>query len=332
MKVKGNGGISAEVIAKSASSVNGGTVTTFSLEYPRFIHSEFMTHRLFSRNAASSRAIPVEKVIEQVEDNPAIPIHWGKNQKGMQAKEECTELVYQKYYSELDGYDGYWTPREWAWRFCAKESCKRAKEFSESGYHKQVVNRILEPYQFIKVVVTATSFDNFFWLRCHSDAQPEIRELADCMYKAYQQTEAAVLSPGVWHVPYVDYTSVLGYTIPINGDYENGRIDLTLAEALKVSASCCAQVSFRSLDTSLEKALRIYDRLVESKPVHSSPLEHQCTPIVNPEFKSTEDIWEDGVTHMDVDYNFWSGNFKGWIQHRQLLKDHTCWKFEKPVD
>lgn len=330
MKVEGKGGISAKVIAKSRSSVNGQTVTTFELEYPRFIHSEFMTHRLFSRNAASSRAIPVEKVIEQVEDNPAIPIHWGKNQKGMQAKEECTELVYQKYYSELDGYDGYWTPREWAWRFCAKESCKRAKEFSESGYHKQVVNRILEPYQFIKVVVTATSFDNFFWLRCHSDAQPEIKELADCMYKAYQETNAVTLEPGQWHVPYIE-----NFMVNDSGEMEYFDSDgsqITLEEALKVSASCCAQVSYRLLDTSLEKALRIYDTLVNSKPAHSSPFEHAATPMEKPNWRTDEDAWEEGVTHMDREGDLWSGNLKSFVQFRQLLEDHTCWKFEKPVD
>ncbi len=316
MKVEGKGGISAKVVAKSRSSVNGQTVTTFELEYPRMIHAEMLTHRLFSRNSASSRAIPVKKVIAQVESNPAMPIHWGLNKKGMQAFEEHSDVGRCKR----------------AWRRITAMAIGFAGALDEEGLHKQVVNRILEPYQFIKVVVTATEFDNFFWLRCHSDAQPEIRELADCMYKAYQQTEAAVLSPGAWHVPYVDYTSVLGYTIPINGDYENGRIDLTLEEALKVSASCCAQVSYRALDTSLEKALRIYDMLIESKPMHSSPVEHACTPMEKPNWRIDESAWEEGVTHMDREGDLWSGNLKGFVQFRQLLDNHTCWNFEKTLE
>ncbi len=317
MLVEGKGGISARVIAKSVSSVNGQTVTTFELEYPRFIHSELMTHRLFSRNAASSRAIPINKVVEQVESNPAMPIHWGLNQKGMQASEEHSDVG----------------RCEQAWRTISAMTTGFAESLDEEGLHKQIVNRILEPYQFIKVVVTATEFDNFFWLRYHSDAQPEIRELADCMYKAHQEAPEFTLSPGEWHTPYVGHMAgprnELWYYLD---DGHGDDLILTLEEALKVSASCCAQVSFRSLDTSLEKALRIYDMLIESKPMHASPVEHACTPMEKPNWRIAEDAWEDGATHMDREGDLWSGNFKGWIQHRQLLDDHTCWNFEKPVD
>lgn len=325
MEVKGKGGISAKIIADSVSSVNGQRITTFELEYPRFIHSEFMTHRLFSRNAASSRAIPVKKIIEQVESNPATPIHWGLNQKGMQASEEHenTEACQN------------------AWQAISNDVCEAAEALDEQNLHKQVINRILEPYQFIKVVCTATEFDNFFWLRCHEDAQPEIKELADCMYKAHQQNTAFIqeLESGEWHTPYVDYTKSLGYTIPVDGDYENGRIDLTLEEALKVSSSCCAQVSFRALDNSLEKACKIYNMLVESKPVHASPLEHQGTPMkwaaehtyidVSSVDDLVEEDWDKGTTHMDKSGYLWSGNFKGFIQHRQLIPENACWKFNQ---
>jgi len=312
MEVKGKGGISAKIVADSISSVNGKRITTFELEYPRFIHSEFMTHRLFSRNAASSRAIPVEKVIEQVEDNPAMPIHWGINQPGMQADDE---------HEDIESCKG-------AWKEFAGAVCDTAEVFNEQKLHKQIVNRILEPYQFIKVVLTATEYDNFFWLRCHSDSQPEIRELADCMYKARQQNIPQELDPGEWHVPYVDYTKELGYTIPVDNDYENGRIDLTEEEALKVSASCCAQVSYRVLDNSVEKACKIYDQLVESKPVHASPFEHQATPMLYPE-QIDGIIVEEGATHIDRFGKTWSGNFKGWIQHRQLIPDNVCWEYDK---
>src|SRR5690554_1335809 len=321
MEVKGKGGISAKIVADSISSVNGKRITTYELEYPRFIHSELMTHRMFSRNAASSRAIPTKKIIEQVEDNPAMPIHWGMNQAGMQAKEELSEP--SKHHVQV------------SWYMSSQQAARVAEDMSSEGAHKQIVNRILEPYQFIKVVLTATEFDNFFWLRCHEDSQPEFRELADCMYKARQQSAPQELDPGEWHVPYVDYTKGLGYTIPVDNDYENGRIDLTLEEALKVSASCCAQVSYRVLDNSVEKACKIYDQLVESKPVHASPFEHQATPVEEVEY---EIDWEQdythaigtpsrGITHYDREGDAWSGNFKGWVQHRQLIPDNVCWEY-----
>lgn len=328
MKVEGKGGISATIIADSIA--NNKRITTFELEYPRFIHSEFMTHRLFSRNAASSRAIPTNKLIDLVDKNPAMPIHWGKNQPGMKADEECSnEIVIH----------GQSYTREEMWGLAAEKSSWFAQEFNDFGYHKQIVNRILEPYQFIKVVCTATEFDNFFWLRCHKDAQPEIRELADCMYNAMQQNTAFIqeLDHGEWHVPYVDYTKTLGYTIPVGDDYENGRIDLTLDEALRVSSSCCAQVSYRVLDNSIEKAEKIYHMLVTSEPIHASPFEHQATPIPTHEARIEWDTAythalgtpSKGITHYDRYGNAWSGNLCGWVQHRQLIPNNTFYNHKE---
>jgi len=312
-EVKGKGGIVARVVAKSANKSNPESVIcTFELEYQRFIHSELMTHRLFSRNAMSSRAVPVSKMINHVKDNPAMPIHWGANQAGMQAEKELTG-------TELIAVTNDWI-------YAAKESAAIAETMSGYGAHKQIVNRILEPYQMMKTVLTATEFDNFFYLRCHSDAQPEIKELADCMYKAYQKVEAEILSNGEWHTPYVDHFRAS------DGDafleYHTGGLAVSKPDALKVSSSCCAQVSYRLLDSSIDKALDIYDKLVNSKPVHASPFEHQATPM--PLFEECEGVtqnWPDGVTHMDSKYNYWSGNFKEWIQYRQLIKDNVCDKY-----
>jgi len=231
LKVDGKGGISATIVADSVSEA-GKRITTFELEYPRFIHAELLTHRLLSRNAASSRAIPVNKMIEHVEENTAMPIHWGKNQKGMQANNECNSIIGE-------------CSREQLWRNAAWCATDIADAFATAGYHKQIVNRLLEPFQFIKVVCTATEYDNFFWLRKHPDAQPEIAELARVMWEAREQSEPMLLKAGEWHVPYVDRSN-LGYTIPVDGDYENGRINLSIEDALKISASCCAQVSYRS--------------------------------------------------------------------------------------
>lgn len=312
--------VSAQIIAHSKSSITGKEIVTFELIYPRFIHSELMTHRLFSRNAASSRAIPVSKMIEMVRENPAAPIHYGKNQPGMQAKEE------------LDDWNKGCVVE--AWVSAATHAARLAEDMNKWGAHKQIVNRILEPFQWMKTVVTSTEWDNWFWLRNHPDAQPEIKRLAEVMLEALANSEAIPLFPGDWHVPYYD-----------NGTWIAGVDEKnTLEEALAISASCCAQVSYRKLDDSLEKAKDIFAKLIESKPCHASPCEHQATPMKKthaygqaPDFHPSEKgtcnhpasaySWEEGVTHADRKGNLWSGNFKGFVQHRQLIPDNACWNY-----
>ena len=317
-QVTGKGGISAKIIADSICP-RGKRVTTFELNYPRFIHSEFLTHRLFSRNAASSRAIPVPKMIDNIKANTAMPIHWGAHQKGMQADNECDAFV-----SSILGYEGdeYDKPsREQAWDLARNDAIFHAKAFHEAGYHKQIVNRLLEPFQFIKVVCTATEYDNFFWLRSHKDAQPEIRELSNCMYKAYQESEPTFLRIGEWHVPYVDTFRASDGDASL--EYIVGNIGVSLEDALKVSSSCCAQVSYRLTDNSLEKAEMLYRLLVDAKPVHASPFEHQCCPI-----DCEADLDTEGVTGYTNGLGYQSGNFFGFIQHRQLIDNHSCWNYE----
>lgn len=293
--------ISVSIIADSVS-IHGDRITTFELEYPRFIHSEFMTHRQFSRNSASSRAIPVSKMIEHIASNPAHPEHWGKNMSGMQAREELQEPSLTKVKT--------------LWNKAKETACNIALEMMAEGAHKQIVNRILEPFQIIKVVMTTTEIQNFFYLRAHPDAQPEIRMLAEAMIEKYKESKPKELFPGEWHVPYY-----------LDGSWNKSN-EHSLSEALAISASCCAQVSYRKLDTSLEKAMSIYKRLVETKPVHASPFEHQATPmgvnIMNESIGSLDpDYWQEGVTHMDNKRRLWSGNFRGWIQYRQLIPGHV---------
>ena len=308
IEVKGKGGISAKIIADSICP-RGKRVTTYELNYPRFIHSEFMTHRLFSRNAASSRAIPVPKMIENIKANTAMPIHWGAHQKGMQADAECENTIS----------DGGWDfTRESWWEIARDEAIYAAEEFHAAGYHKQIINRLLEPFQFIKVVCTATSFDNFFWLRSHKDAQPEIRELSDCMYNARLDSLPNFLSYGEWHLPYVD---TRGGDLGI--EYIVDNVGVSLEDALKVSSSCCAQVSYRLTDNSLEKAEMIYKMLVEAEPVHASPIEHQCYPM-----DEETQLDSEGVTGYNNSLGHYSGNFFGWVQHRQLIPENTCWNYE----
>lgn len=298
--------ITAKIVADSLSPL--GRITTFELEYPRFIHSELMTHRLFSRNAASSRAIPVKTAIELIQQNTAMPIHWGKNQPGMSAKEECNAMLDTS--SESQGYD-----REEWWLEARDMAILHAKEYANKGYHKQIVNRLLEPFTHIKVVLTATEFDNWFWLRNHEDAQPEIRELAKRMHEEYTQSKPFSLNGVFWHVPYYNK----GQWVPTKSDADFVLLDengVTLSDALAISSSCCAQVSYRKLDDSVEKARNIFARLVESMPPHFSPFEHQATPMPTDANFNTP-----GVTHLDRYGNYWSGNFKGWIQHRQFIME-----------
>lgn len=331
-EVEGKNGIVARIVADSINEA-GNRITTFELEYHRYIHSEIMTHRLFSRNAMSSRAIPVTKMIEQVRNNPATPIHWGKNKAGMQAEEECNEPVY-----------GTWgeapVSREEAWTDYAWKAAEGAEHFSRAGYHKQIVNRLLEPFQRMKTVLTATEFNNFFWLRRDNDAQPEIHELADCMFEAMKQSQPELLKSGEYHTPYVEHFRASDGDAQL--EYIVDNVGVPIEEALAISSSCCAQVSYRSLDNSYDKAIDIYKKLLSGAKVHASPFEHQATPmkyITELDNKldqlsaenTTQDTqrWEKGITHVDRDGYYWSGNFKGFIQYRQTLKNHVCWEYDE---
>jgi len=268
--------------------------------YHNFVANNFVVHNCFSRNAASSRAVPTKKAVQHVRNNTAIPIYWGLNQSGMQAGEE------------------HHSPKacEDAWRYIANEVCGAVQALDEENLHKQVAARPLEPFQMMKVVVTATEWDNFLWLRDDEMAQPEIAELARCIKKCLEDNEPKLLKPGHYHLPYIS---------------EESLESLGLEDAIKVSVSCCAQVSYRNLDFSLEKAQKIYDMLIHADKVHSSPFEHVATPMEIAEIKNftgptmAKVFAQDGVTHVNRDGKVWSGNFHGWIQHRQTLKDHTKW-------
>jgi thymidylate synthase ThyX len=276
---------SATIIAGSENRYTGTRITTFELEYPRFIHAELMTHRAFSRNAASSRAIPVTKVIEHVQNNTAMPVHWGKNQAGMQAKEEIqdVESAVKIWYSARD------------------EAIKHAVKLHEAGCHKQIVNRLLEPFTIIKTLVTATDWNNWFWLRNHPDAQPEIKYLAEIMLQAMRDYEHRYdkLNDRDWHMPYVSWER----TGPIQRFYDSEGNTLTESQAMKISASCCAQVSYRKLDTSTDKAENIFDRLIASEPVHASPTEHQAMCLNIKDYRS--------------------GNFRDFMQFRQTIANNV---------
>lgn len=254
---------SAKVICHSEAP-NGEQLITLEIEMHRFILPEFNTHRSFSRNFQSSRAVPIEKMIEQVRDSPAMPVHWGKNQAGMVAEKELNSLVLT---SDRQTNCLYEASAIEAWKNIAHDVAEHAYYFNKAGYHKQLVNRLIEPFVRTKGVVTATkkAYEAFFKLRCHKDAQPEIKLLAERMQKAIAESKPRKLDYGEYHLPYVDFDD------PI---YSTG-------EAVKISSSCCAQVSYRRLDDSLEKACKVYDMLnlpvdgvYPEDPPHFSPTEH----------------------------------------------------------
>ena len=306
--VVGKEGITAKIVADSISE-SGKRITTFELEYPRWILAELNTHRQFSRNSMSSRAIPVSKQIQQIIENPATPVFWGLNQSGMSAKEE---------HSNIDVCKG-------AWKVIAEEYAAFADVLKEQNLHKQIVNRLLEPFQRMKTVLTATEFDNFFKLRLAPDAQPEIQELARCMKEARDNNKPEILKEGEWHTPYVNHFR------GSNGDaelmYIVDNVGVSLEDALSVSTSCCAQVSYRAIDNSYNKAMDVYTKLgLNTEHAHLSPTEHQGTPTVLGN-DCGYPTYPKGVTAIEPSKDIfsntgkvWSGNFDGWIQHRQLIE------------
>jgi thymidylate synthase ThyX len=242
--------IGAKVVADSVS-YGGRRITTLELTYPRFIHSEFMTHRAFSRNAASSRAIPVRKTIDQVLHNPAMPISFGAEKPGMQAGEQL----------DSDAYAYCWD----AIMALRLEAIKTVEGLVARGLHKSVANRYLEPWQEMKTIVTATEWNNFFSLRIDKDAQAEIQLLAKSMFAVMSSSVPRPLSAGQWHVPYVT---------------EEGLDSLVQR---KLSVARCARVSYKNHDgtqADLERDLMLHDRLASSR--HWSPFEHQATPTSSP--------------------------------------------------
>ena len=280
--------ISAKIIADSIAP-SGVRLTTFELKYPRFIHAEFMTHRVFSRNASSSRAIPLTRQIDMIENDIAYPHEFRKNQPGMQGTKVLGGSATKK--------------TKTIWTAAAHEAIGRARQLAELENHKQVVNRLIEPYSHIKVVCTATDYTNFFALRHHHMADPTIAELAKQMWEEYKKSIPETLLAGEWHLPYVD----------IYGEAPVWGAILVEEQAIRCSVSRCARVSYNRHDGSKptqEDDNKLYKRLLGAQPIHASPAEHQAQAV--------------------GDSNIRSGNFRGWIQYRQTLDGQNITEFKEP--
>lgn len=293
----------AKVLADSVSPA-GQRLTTLEATFPRFVLAEFNTHRVFSRNSASSRAIPVAKQLRRVLDDPYVPIEFGSNKPGMQAgpaltgaEREAAEAEWLKARDDTVRHVlGLITSPENVAGFADLDECLGAAEGSLKEppaewlkVHKQVANRLLEPFMWHTVIVSSTTWENFFNLRCHPDAQPEIRLIATKMRDACERSAPKRLDLDEWHLPLV-------------GEAEREEAS-SPEELAKISIGRCARVSYltHAGTRDLSADVFLYDRLLESG--HMSPMEHVARPMTPEELERSE----------------WSGNFQGWIAHRKLI-------------
>lgn len=268
----------AKILADSVNPA-GDRLTTFEITYPRFVHSELLTHRMLSRNSASSRAMPISKMIERVKTDPVEPVWWGKNQSGMQAKEELDDVA------KFDAKTYWHNARHTAIRY--------AECLAEIGAHKQIVNRLLEPWMWITVIVSATDWWHFFNLRHHSDAQPEIAKIAGMMYDLYTTNEPQKLLPGEWHLPLIHLDD---FDTP---NYIGKPGDPPILYFAWISAGRCARVSYLTHDgrRDMNADYELAQRLATNRPMHASPLEHPAKCL---------------------DSSVRIGNYTGWLQLRKL--------------
>ncbi len=300
-------GFQATVLADSISP-DGYRLTTLEVTFPRFILAEFNTHRVFSRNSASSRAIPVTKQLRRILENPFVPIEFGSNQPGMQAGAPLTG------HAHAEAKDEWLRARDDAVRHVLgltmtpgsigpdDELLPALEEIEEAvregtrpsdwlNVHKQVANRLLEPFMWHTVIVTATEWDNFWHLRDHPEAQPEIQLIARKMKEECEGSLPARVEWGGWHLPLIRDED--------RSDPEiRSEIDLA-----KVSVGRCARVSYltHAGKRDLSADLELYERLTTSG--HMSPLEHPARPL-GPSGAESE---------------LWSGNFRGWCSFRKTV-------------
>lgn len=291
--------ISAKVIQDSVSEDTAIRLITLQLKAPKFLDAEFEKHRMLSSNSSSDRAKPLKRMLAS---EIYVPEKVYLDKSGMQGGKEIDDLTYfQKSVNNL-------------------HQCVSAFCTSWKGVHKQHINRYLLPFSYQDKVVTGTLdwFHEFFKLRIHYSAQPEIYELARCMNEAITYSEPNILKNGKWHLPYIS---------------SKERQELPLIELIQCSVARCARTSYSNHDGSnatVENDLKLYNNLItpptngtiplEDEPKHLSCFEHQATPMETPYAVCVSEIKELGISHIDMNGNCWSANFRGWIQYRKLLE------------
>lgn len=301
-------GYSTKILLDSISPA-GRRITTWELTYPRMVHAELMTHRLFSRNSASSRAIPNEKLRARVKDDPALPVWWGKNQSGMQANEELRDIGHPKGGPLLPFIEAFpRTAAEKEWLRARDLMLDASERLATIGLHKQLCNRLIEPWMFITVIVTATTFDNWYHQRNHKDAQPEIAWVARDMWEKIQKSTPRQLAVGSWHLPLVfdEDVSEASKLVGNNGFATFESQKRAIVDTLKkVSTGRVARVSYLTHDgrRNIREDISLHDKLLAGQitgdPLHMSPFEHVAKALANA--------------------NEQSGNFRGWGQYRKEI-------------
>lgn len=249
----------------------------------RFILAELNTHRVLSKNSASSRAIPFPKQVQRIIDDLAYPEIWGSEKKGMQAGDEIDDID---------------TARA-LWEEASREAIKVAHDLAEMGVHKSIVNRLLEPFMWHTVVITGTAWNNFFAQRCSPLAQAEIRVMAEEFQTAVENSTPQELTEHQWHLPYVEVEDWMHLTNHLGRGVDSA---IRQSEMVKISAARCARVSYLTQEGKRDVGadLALYDRLVEADPPHWSPLEHVATP------------WpENRQTFNGFEYDLWFCNLDG---------------------
>lgn len=280
-------------IVEDSLSPMGARLTSFEVTFPRIVLAEFNTHRMFSRNSASSRAIPVEKQIRRVLEDTFFPVHWGKNQKGMQADQELTE-------TEIALSSAVWSD-------AMKKMVESARSLVDVGVHKQITNRLLEPFMFHTAIVTATEWQNYFNLRCNPQAQPEIRKIAEQMELLYRSAAPKALAPGQWHLPLLEDADLLRAAHIYEEDF------------IKISVGRCARTSYLTQDGQRDhlEDVNLHNRLLKSG--HMSPFEHQAQALSKEEWdadcQKAMVLWRDNGIPM--------GNFWGFRQYRKTLANEA---------
>jgi thymidylate synthase ThyX len=294
--------LNAKIIADSINTTHD-RLTSIEVTMHRYVLSELNTHRLFSRNSASSRAIPVETQLNSVQNNTAYPISLPSEQPGMQGG------------SELEGED-----RADALTFINEmvQTTNTIKRYignhpnKTTRLHKSVINRYLEPYSFHTVLISATNWQGFWEQRCNPNAQPEIRAVAELMRTAYNESTPKLLQENEWHLPYISQEEKQNHPVSLLGP---------------VSVARCARLSYLTHGNHrpLTDDIDLYNKLISATPAHLSPLEHIATPDLsnyNITYIDGTDFDNKPFERQRITARY--GNMIGWQQHRVMME--TEWK------
>ena len=309
-------GFGARILEDSLSP-DDVRLTTFEVTVPRIVLAEFNTHRIFSRNSASSRAIPVKKMIKRVLEDPYIPTSWGKNQKGMQAEEEVSVAT------QIDCERDWLQARDFA--------VQQAQVLLDRGIHKQLTNRLLEPFMWHTIIVTATEWDNFFHLRNNHMAHPDIATPAAMMQELYEVQKPKLLSHTNWHLPLVgedDLSLAAAIAKELEPTLWEDRAVAAIERILiKVSVGRCARVSYLTHEgvRDLRADVGLHDSLLSSG--HMSPFEHVARPATDDDRDLAMVKWSDIQRSSDGtdvwEKDMWFGNFRGWVQYRKTIEGES---------